>query len=62
MEAAKNRCSCPLFSLSAVYEGVFLQVIPLLKLKIMQNISYPQQDRQSVRNMPEQIAGMGEQG
>jgi len=62
MEAAKNRCSRPLFSLSAVYEGAFLQVIPLLKLKIVEDISYPEQDRQSVSSMPEQIGGMGGQG
>lgn len=40
----------------------FLLVMPLLNLKIMGDVSYPQQDRQCVSNIPEQRAGMGRTG
>ena len=62
MEILKNRCSCHLFSLSAGYKERFLQVMPLLNLEIMEDISYPQQERQSVSNMPEQVAGVRRTG
>jgi len=62
MEIPKDRCLCYLFSLSAVFKETFLPVMPLLNLKIMEDISYLQQDRQSVNNMPEQIAGTGRTG
>lgn len=55
VEIAKNRCWCPLFSLS------LLQVM-LLKLNVVEDISYPQQNRQSGSKALEQIAGMGGQG
>lgn len=38
MEIPKNRCSCHLFSLSAVYRETFPQVMPLLNLKIMEDL------------------------
>lgn len=62
MEISKNSCSCHLFSLSAVYKETFLHVMLLLNLKIMEDVRYPEQDRQSVSNMPKQIEGMGRRG
>lgn len=62
MAIPKNSCSCHLFSLFTVCKETFLQVMPLLKQKIVEDISYRQQDRQSESSMPEQIAGMGRTG
>lgn len=62
MEISKNSCSCHLLSLSAVYKETFLHVMLLLNLKIMEDVRYPEQDRQSVGNMPKQIEGVGRRG
>lgn len=62
MELPKTGCSRCLFSLSAVLKEKFLQVMPLLNLKITKDVSYPQQGRQSVSSMLEQIAGMWRTG